>query len=89
MTEEQGCYIEVEVQPNARKFEIKGVNEWTKRLRINVTENPIKGKANKEIAQEMKALLDAEVLIVKGQKSSQKTLYINKGRTEVYKRLGL
>ena len=85
MTEE--TLVDVEITPNSKTFAVIGYDEWTKRLRIKVKGQPLKGKANKEITKELSELIGADVLIVKGQKSSKKTLLIRANAEEVKKRL--
>ena len=79
--------LDVEITANSKAFEVVGFDEWSKRLRLKVTEQPLKGKANKEIIKELKKLVGADVLIVKGQKASKKTILIKASPEEVKKRL--
>ncbi|NYZ79905.1 YggU family protein [Candidatus Micrarchaeota archaeon] len=85
----KGTVLEAEIQPNAERFEIGTYDPWTKRLKIRVTENPIKGKANRELIDELSKLLNASVVLVKGEKSTKKTLLIKQDRKIVEKRLDL
>lgn len=85
----QGTFLDVEIQPNSEKFGIGTYDPWTKRLRIRVTETPVKGKANKELINELSKQLNASITLVKGEKSTKKTLLINQTRKNVENRLGL
>jgi hypothetical protein len=85
----KGTVLEAEIQPNAERFEIGTYDPWTKRLKIRVTETPVKGKANRELVDELSKLLGASVVLVKGEKSTKKTLLISQGKKTVEKRLGL
>ncbi|MDO9056509.1 MAG: YggU family protein [Methanobacteriales archaeon HGW-Methanobacteriales-1] len=75
---EGGILLDIEVSPNASKFEISGYNSWRERLEIRIKAIPQKGKANKEIIKEMSKLTKMDVEIISGLKSHQKTLLINK-----------
>lgn len=84
-----GCLLDIEVMPNSDAFGVERVDPWTKRLKIRVTESPIKDKANKELLREMRRLLDADVRIMHGQKDSRKTLFVQMDRKALKKRLGI
>ncbi|MDO9045078.1 MAG: DUF167 domain-containing protein [Methanobacteriaceae archaeon] len=75
---EGGILLDIEVSPNASKFEISGYNSWRERLEIRIKAIPQKGKANKEIIKELSKLTKMDVEIISGLKSHQKTLLINK-----------
>ena len=68
-----GVIITVFVKPNSPKFsvEIDG-NE----IIIHCTEEPVKGKVNKEIIKEISKLLHAKVELVSGFTSKQKQLFV-------------
>jgi hypothetical protein len=71
-----GITVDLEVIPNASKFQIYGYNEWRNRLNVKIKSIPNKGKANKEIMNEFKKLTNCSVEIISGQKSHQKTIKI-------------
>jgi len=75
---EDGILVDIEVSPNASKFEISGYNTWRERIEIRIKAVPQKGKANKEIIKEFSKLTKNEVGIISGLKSHQKTLKISK-----------
>lgn len=73
-----GILVDIEVSPNASKFEISGYNSWRERIEIRLKSLPQKGKANKEIIKEISKLTKVDVEIISGLKSHQKTLLIKK-----------
>lgn len=75
---EGGILVDIEVSPNASKFEISGYNIWRERIEIRIKAVPQKGKANKEIIKEFSKLTKNDVKIIAGLKSHQKTLKISK-----------
>lgn len=86
---DEGCLLDIEVVPNSDRFRVEKIDPWIKRLKIRVTESPIKNKANKELLREMNALLGTDVRLVHGQKTSRKTLFIAMDRKVLKKRLGI
>jgi len=85
----QGTIIDIEVQPNSKRFEIGNYDPWTKRLKIKLTKNPINGKANKELISTLSKILGSNVTLVKGEKSTKKTVLTTQTKKEVKKRLEL
>ncbi|MCX8151111.1 MAG: DUF167 family protein [Candidatus Bathyarchaeota archaeon] len=80
-----GVFLEVFVKPNNQKFEVvvEGYN-----MVVRCTEEPAKGKANKEIIKELSKLFSSEVEIVRGFASRQKMLLIKGAKkTEIEKLL--
>ncbi len=76
-----GAVIEVFVKPNQPKFNIKVDGE---EIIVFCTEEPVKGKVNKEIIKELSKLFHAKVEIVSGFTSKQKKLLIaNVGKGDV------
>ena len=73
---ENGIILDIDVSPNASKFEITGYNSWRERIEIRIKSLPQKGKANKEIIKEVSNLTKTNVEIISGLKSHQKTLLI-------------
>jgi uncharacterized protein (TIGR00251 family) len=73
---ENGIILDIDVSPNASKFEITGYNSWRERIEIRIKSLPQKGKANKEIIKEVSNLTKNDVEIISGLKSHQKTLLI-------------
>ncbi|MDP1552672.1 MAG: DUF167 family protein [Methanobacteriaceae archaeon] len=73
-----GIMVDIEVSPNAYKFQISGYNSWREKIEIRIKSLPQKGKANKEIIKELSKLTKKEVEIISGLKNHQKTVKIIK-----------
>ena len=69
----EGTVIEVFVKPNSQKFEVIVEDD---EIVVRCTEEPVKGKVNKEIIKEFSKLLHGKVEIVSGATSKQKRLLI-------------
>ncbi|MDR4499179.1 MAG: DUF167 domain-containing protein [Candidatus Scalindua sp.] len=72
-----GIVISIKVQPNARKDKIIG--EYGEQLKIAVTEQPEKGKANKAIIKIIAKWLNikrAKIEIIGGYKSKDKEIFM-------------
>jgi uncharacterized protein (TIGR00251 family) len=76
-----GAVIEVFVKPNSQRFDIVvGDDE----IVVFCTEQPVKGKVNKELVKEFSKLSHAKVELVSGFTSKQKRLLIKGvGKSEV------
>lgn len=68
-----GVVIEVFVKPNQPKFGVKVDDD---EIIILCTDEPVKGKVNKEIIKELSRLFHAKVELVSGCTSKQKKLLI-------------
>ena len=68
-----GTIIEVFVKPNQPKFKITIDNN---EILVSSTEEPVKGKVNKEIIKQLSRLFHAKVELVSGSTSRHKTLLI-------------
>ena len=68
-----GTIIEIYVKRNSQKFEV--ILEGDE-LIVRCTEEPVKGKVNKELAKAFSNLFHAKVEIVSGFTSKQKKLLI-------------
>lgn len=68
-----GTIIEVFVKPNQPKFKVKLDND---EVIVFCTEEPVKGKVNKELIKELSKLFHAEIELVSGFTSKQKRLLI-------------
>lgn len=76
-----GAVIEVFVKPNSPKFKIT-VDDGE--ILVFCTEQPVKGKVNKELVKEFSKLFHAKVELVSGFTSKQKRLLIKGvGKSEV------
>jgi uncharacterized protein (TIGR00251 family) len=70
---EDGAVLEVFVKPNSRRFEIT-VDDGE--IVVFCTEQPIKGKVNRELVKEFSKLFHAKVEVVSGLTYKQKRLLI-------------
>jgi uncharacterized protein (TIGR00251 family) len=70
-----GTIIEVFVKPNQPKFNIKIDSD---EIIVFCTEEPVKGKVNKEIIKELSKLFHTQIEIISGLTSKQKRLLIKK-----------
>jgi uncharacterized protein (TIGR00251 family) len=76
-----GAVIEVFVKPNSKRFKIT-VDDGE--IVVFCTEQPVKGKVNKELGKEFSKLFHTKVEIVSGLTSKQKRLLIaGVGKSEV------
>lgn len=73
----ENTLIDIAVTPNAKSTEIKGFDQWRKRIIVRVKERPLQNRANREIVDLFSKILGAEVKIVGGAKSSQKTVEVS------------
>jgi len=71
-----GVLIDVTVSPNAKRTEVVGYNQWRKAIEVRVKSPPKGGKANTELIEFFRQIFRCDVVIVKGQTSTQKTLLI-------------
>ena len=69
--------IDISVTPNARRTELKGFDSWRKRILVGVKEQPIRNRANREVIGFFSKLFAADVEIVSGAKSREKTLQVS------------
>jgi hypothetical protein len=76
-----GVVIEVFVKPNTKKFEVVVEGE---EIVIHSTEEPAKGKVNRELTKELTRLFHARVELASGATSREKRLLIRGAKkTEV------
>lgn len=68
-----GVIISVFVKPNSAKFKVELDGE---EIVLHCTEEPVKGKVNKEIIKELSRLLQTKVELVSGATSRQKKLFV-------------
>ena len=71
-----GIIITIFVKPNSPKFKVEFDGD---KIIVHSTEEPIKGKVNKEIIKEFSKLFHTKVEIVFGLSSKQKKLFIKGG----------
>ena len=82
--------ISVHVQPNAKRNEIVGLENGF--LRVRITAQPVKNKANKQLIEFLSKQLGvskSRIVIEKGEASKRKTVMVEGlSRSEVIERLG-
>jgi len=88
--EEKGerTILRIKVRTGSKKNKFpSGYDEWRKRICIDVTSLPTKGKANKEILSMLKKFFGKDAKIVYGEKSKEKDVLIEMNRDEVLKKI--
>jgi hypothetical protein len=76
-----GVIIEIYVKPNSPKFEVRVEGD---EVVVRSTEEPEKGKVNKQIIKELSQLFHVNVELVSGATSRQKRFLVReKARNEV------
>jgi uncharacterized protein (TIGR00251 family) len=83
----ESTHIDIAVSPNAKSTGVKGFDPWRKRIMVEVKERPLQNRANREIVDFFSKLFNADVKIVSGARSSQKTLEIHIQADEVRRAL--
>jgi uncharacterized protein len=68
-----GTIIEVFVKPNSQKFEVAVEGD---EIVVRCTEEPVKGKVNKELIKEITKLFHTKIGLVSGSASRKKMLLI-------------
>jgi uncharacterized protein (TIGR00251 family) len=69
----EGCILEVIVKPRARGFKVSVEGED---IIVFCTEEPVKGKVNKEIVKEFSRLFRTQVTLISGFSSKEKRLLL-------------
>jgi uncharacterized protein (TIGR00251 family) len=76
----RGLTIRFEVAPGSSKLEVpSGFNPWRRTLEARLTEEPTKGKANRQLVEEVARILgvpERNVEVLSGHKSSRKVLLV-------------
>ncbi|MBN2477971.1 DUF167 domain-containing protein [Candidatus Micrarchaeota archaeon] len=76
--------LDIRVVPNAKRFQIKEESGW---LKIHITSEPEKGKANKEIENKLSGILGRKVRVIKGFTSRRKVIFIEGQKEEILETL--
>ncbi len=71
-----GVILDLEVSPNAKRTAILGYDEWRKALKVSVRCPPKGGKANRELIEFLESTFGCEVEILKGERSTKKTVLL-------------
>jgi uncharacterized protein (TIGR00251 family) len=88
----RGCIVSFEIVPGCSRLAVpSGYNPWRRSIEARLTEEPIKGKANRQLIEELARTLgisQQNVEVMSGQKSSKKTVLV-KGimKDDVFKAL--
>jgi hypothetical protein len=69
--------VDIAVTPNADSTGIKGFDSWRERIMVGTKERPLQNRANREIVDFFSKLFNADVKIISGAKSRQKTLEVS------------
>ena len=76
----QGLIIQFEVAPGSSELKVpSGFNPWRRTLEARLTEEPTKGKANRQLVEEVARVLgipERNVAILSGHKSARKVLLV-------------
>jgi uncharacterized protein len=79
-THPRGLTIQFEVTPGSSKLEVpSGFNPWRKTLEARLTEEPTKGRANRQLVEEVARILvipERNVEVLSGHKSARKVLLV-------------
>lgn len=80
----EGTLIEIFVKPNSPNFEVILEGE---EVIIRCTQEPVKGKVNKELTKELTKLFHTKVELVSGSTSKQKRFLITGAKKDEAKKL--
>lgn len=73
----QGCIVDVSVKPRSREFKVE---LEAGEIVIRSTEEPVGGKVNKELINELSRLFERQVELVSGFASKDKKLLVKGAR---------
>ena len=73
----QGCIVEVSVKPRSREFKVELEAD---EIVIRSTKEPVGGKVNKELINELSRLFERQVELVSGFASKDKKLLVKGAR---------
>jgi uncharacterized protein (TIGR00251 family) len=81
----QGCTISFEVVPGSSRLAVaSGFNPWRRSIEAHLTEEPSRGRANRQLTEELARALgisELKVEVLSGHKSARKLLLV-KGMTK-------
>ena len=76
----QGCIIRFEVVPGSSRLAVpSGFNPWRRSLEARLTEEPTRGRANRQLVEELARTLgvaESGIEVIKGEKSGRKLLLV-------------
>ena len=76
----EGTIIEIYVKPNSEKFKVSLENG--ERV-VRCTEEPVKGKVNKELIKEFTKIFHSQIELVSGATSRQKKLLVKGAKVSI------
>jgi len=80
-----GCIISFEVVPGSSRLAVpSGFNPWRRSMEAHLTEEPSRGRANRQLTEELAGTLgisELMVVVLSGQRSARKLLLV-KGMTK-------
>jgi uncharacterized protein (TIGR00251 family) len=80
-----GCIISFEVVPGSSRLAVpSGFNPWRRSLEAHLTEEPSRGRANRQLTEVLARMLgisELMVVVLSGQRSARKLLLV-KGMTK-------
>jgi uncharacterized protein (TIGR00251 family) len=80
-----GCTISFEVVPGSSRLAVpSGFNPWRRSMEAHLTEEPSRGRANRQLTEELARKLgisELMVVVLSGQRSARKLLLV-KGMTK-------
>jgi len=80
-----GCIISFEVVPGSSRLAVpSGFNPWRRSMEAHLTEEPSRGRANRQLIEALAATLgisELMVVVLSGQRSARKLLLV-KGMTK-------
>jgi uncharacterized protein (TIGR00251 family) len=80
-----GCTISFEVVPGSSRLAVpSGFNPWRRSMQAHLTEEPSRGRANRQLTEELARKLgisELMVVVLSGQRSARKLLLV-KGMTK-------
>jgi hypothetical protein len=76
----EGTIIEIYVKPNSKKFEVYLENG---EIVVRCTEEPVKGKVNKELIKELTKIFHSQIELVSGATSRQKKLLVKGAKVSI------
>ena len=75
-----GCIIRFEVVPGSSRLAVpSGFNPWRRSLEARLTEEPTRGRANRQLVGELAMTLGvpaSQIQVIKGEKSGRKLLLV-------------
>ena len=72
--------LDVEISPNSETSRISGVNEWRKRLRIDISKPAVNGMANEELLRfiiQKFNIKSNQAELISGHKSKHKSILVS------------